>query len=80
MSTIQAYRQHTAKEGASQPHEPHVRSQSRYGAGHDAEQVLQEFCLSSDTKAHASTDFILIKEAAKAENPDYFGVATGNIC
>lgn len=65
--TIQAYRQHS--EEVSQKELLHALESLKHG--HDAEQVLQEFAHRLTQKLMHPTS-ILLREAAKAENPDYF--------
>ena len=64
---IQAYRQHS--EEVSQKELAHALESLQHG--HDAEQVLQEFAYRLTQKLMHPTS-ILLREAAKAENPDYF--------
>ena len=66
-STIQAYRQHS--EEVSQKELAHALESLQHG--HDAEQVMQEFAHRLSQKLMHPTS-ILLREAAKAENPDYF--------
>jgi glutamyl-tRNA reductase len=65
--TIQAYRQHS--EEVSQNELAHALESLQHG--HDAEQVLHEFAHRLTQKLMHPTS-ILLREAAKAENPDYF--------
>ncbi|SUU24012.1 glutamyl-tRNA reductase [Acinetobacter haemolyticus] len=65
--TIQAYRQHS--EEISQKELTHALEALQHG--HAAEQVLQEFAHRLTQKLMHPTS-ILLREAAKAENPDYF--------
>ncbi|MFM6906189.1 MAG: glutamyl-tRNA reductase [Acinetobacter tjernbergiae] len=64
--TIQAYRQHS--EEVSQNELAHALESLQHG--HDAEQVLHEFAHRLTQKLMHPTS-ILLREAAKAENPDY---------
>ncbi|ENU30679.1 glutamyl-tRNA reductase [Acinetobacter sp. CIP-A165] len=65
--TIQAYRQHS--EEISQHELAHALESLQHG--HAPEQVLQEFAHRLSQKLMHPTS-ILLREAAKAENPDYF--------
>ncbi|EPF73138.1 glutamyl-tRNA reductase [Acinetobacter gyllenbergii] len=65
--TIQAYRQHS--EEVSQKELAHALEALQHG--HAAEQVMQEFAHRLTQKLMHPTS-ILLREAAKAENPDYF--------
>ena len=64
--TIQVYRQHS--EEVSQNELAHALESLQHG--HDAEQVLHEFAHRLTQKLMHPTS-ILLREAAKAENPDY---------
>lgn len=66
-STIQAYRQHS--EEISQQELTHALEALHHGE--NAEQVLQQFAHRLTQKLMHPTS-ILLREAAKAENPDYF--------
>ncbi len=66
-STIQAYRQHS--EEVSQKELTHALELLQHG--HAAEQVMREFAHRLSQKLMHPTS-ILLREAAKAENPDYF--------
>ena len=65
--TIQAYRQHSEEVSQKEL----LRALESLQHGHDAEQVLQEFAHRLTQKLMHPTS-ILLREAAKAENPDYF--------